>query len=282
MHFSLNAEFPVLGRSGVEPTRKNGNKVAHRHEPHLHDAAGHGSMPRGIVEMRLAAKHLAETTPFTPFGTAKKKPQPGVRRKTNGSLLKWVRGEPLGCGALGTAYKALDVETGKFIAVKEISVQEADEETLLALKRELLSYEELRHPYIVGYLGHEQAKSALYIYLEYMPGGSLHQTIQTYGPIEEPLMRIYTKQLLLGLEHLHSRGFIHRDVKGGNVLVGLQRRVKLSDFGCCKQIFGNSGSLGETGAGGATGAITQTMTGSLQWMAPEVGCNGGWSGWGIR
>ena len=49
---------------------------------------------------------------------------------------------------------------------------------------------------------------------------------------------------------------------------------------CCQQIFGNSGSLGETG--GATGAITQTMTGSLQWMAPEIGCSGGRMGLGVR
>merc|ERR1712050_167261 len=74
---------------------------------------------------------------------------------------------------------------------------------------------------------------------------------------EESLNVVYTREIVEGLEYLHTREppVVHRDVKGGNILVGLDGRVKLADFGCSKR---------------AQETMSQTMRGSVPWMAPEV------------
>lgn len=56
------------------------------------------------------------------------------------------------------------------------------------------------------------------------------------GPLTENIVRIYTKEVLLGLRHLHKMGIMHRDIKGQNVLVDQQGHTKLADFGASTQI----------------------------------------------
>merc|ERR1712050_466236 len=78
-----------------------------------------------------------------------------------------------------------------------------------------------------------------------------------FGPLEESLIARYMCNLLQGLDYLHTRDppVLHRDIKGANILVGLDCRVKLSDFGCSKR---------------SAGTAIQTLRGSVPWMAPEV------------
>lgn len=180
---------------------------------------------------------------------------------TKGSRFTWVRGEVLGCGSLGSVFCALEQAKGQVIAVKEVLINQEDETDMRfkeALEHEISIIQELKHPHIVSYLGHDYVNSCLYIYLEYMPGGSLAQVLAQFGPFEESLIAVYTRELLEGLEYLHTRrpAVLHRDVKGGNVLVGLDCKVKLSDFGCSKRH--------------ADSTLARTFKGSIPWMAPEV------------
>ncbi|CAE7354562.1 mkkA [Symbiodinium microadriaticum] len=117
----------------------------------------------------------------------------------------------------------------------------------------------LRHPHIVSYYGCHWADDHLHMYLEleYMAGGSLAQVLSNFGPLEESLIERHTQQLLPGLEYLHTQNpyILHRDVKGANVLVGLDSLAKLADFGCSKR---------------AEETTFVTIEGSIPWMAPEV------------
>ncbi len=56
-------------------------------------------------------------------------------------------------------------------------------------------------------------------FLEYVPGGSIASVVKRFGKLNERLCRAYTRQLLLGLEYLHTHQIMHRDIKGANILV---------------------------------------------------------------
>ncbi|XP_057994480.1 mitogen-activated protein kinase kinase kinase YODA-like, partial [Hevea brasiliensis] len=110
----------------------------------------------------------------------------------------------------------------------------------------------------------EQVDDKLCIYLEYVSGGSIYKLLQEYGQFGEIAIRNFTQQILSGLNYLHAKNTVHRDIKGANILLDPSGRVKLADFGMAKHITGQSCPL--------------SLKGSPYWMAPEVirnsnGCN---------
>ena len=82
--------------------------------------------------------------------------------------------------------------------------------------------------------------------------------LRKYEKLEEPIIKSYTEQLLLGLEYLHANGIIHRDLKSANVLIGREGNIKITDFGSCKKCASSEKNY------------TKSMKGSPYWMAPEV------------
>jgi len=179
---------------------------------------------------------------------------------------RWIRGESIGRGSLGTVYQAMDQQTGELLAVKEVVINASDSADMKfkdQLENEIQIVKELKHPRIVAYLGHDYMGDSLFIYLEFMAGGSLAQALRQFGCFEESLLLAYTREMLEGLEYLHTREtpVVHRDIKGANVLVDLDCHAKLSDFGCSKR---------------DNDTMSHTMRGSIPWMAPEVIKNTGY------
>eukprot|EP00913_Durusdinium_trenchii_P032052 g30018.t2 len=115
----------------------------------------------------------------------------------------WTKGSAIGTGSHGCVYKALDTFTGKIFAVKQ------------GIRRK-----DLRHPNIVQTLGFDNASNHLYIYLEYVPGGSMSSLLQEFGPLSGELLTRSTTGVLQGLNYLHTRNppVVHRDIKGDHLL----------------------------------------------------------------
>ena len=97
----------------------------------------------------------------------------------------------------------------------------------------------LNHPNIVKYYGSEISEDdqGVDIILEFVPGGSIRQLLDKFMHFEERLVKIYTRQMLEGLQYLHDKNIIHRDLKCANVLVDNTGTIKLSDFGASKKII---------------------------------------------
>lgn len=96
--------------------------------------------------------------------------------------------------------------------------------------------------------------------MEYMSSGNLSSLLKKYGSFSETTIKIYSKQILSALEYLHSRNFIHKDIKGANILVSNNGIIKLADFGCAQKL---EKSL-------TFSKNDFNIVGSIPWMAPEV------------
>jgi mitogen-activated protein kinase kinase kinase len=80
--------------------------------------------------------------------------------------------------------------------------------------QEISILQSLKHENIVQYLGSSITGYSFNIFLEYVAGGSIASIIDRFGPIKENLTRLYTKQILSGLDYIHRRQIVHCDIKG--------------------------------------------------------------------
>ncbi|KAF5380998.1 hypothetical protein D9615_003985 [Tricholomella constricta] len=140
--------------------------------------------------------------------------------------------------------------------------QERKKSMLSALEREIELLKNLQHVNIVQYLYSSLDDEFLNIFLEYVPGGSVTALLRNYGAFEETLVKNFVRQILEGLNYLHERDIIHRDIKGANILVDNKGGIKISDFGISKKVDDNL----------LTGNRVNrpSLQGSVFWMAPEV------------
>ncbi|XP_073366437.1 mitogen-activated protein kinase kinase kinase ANP1 isoform X9 [Aegilops tauschii subsp. strangulata] len=104
------------------------------------------------------------------------------------------------------------------------------------LEEEVKLLKNLSHPNIMRYLGTVREEDTLNILLEFVPGGSIQSLLGKLGSFPEAVVRKYTRQILQGLEYLHSNAIIHRDIKGANILVDNKGCIKLANFGASKQV----------------------------------------------
>ncbi|KAE9605224.1 putative protein kinase STE-STE-Pl family [Lupinus albus] len=172
---------------------------------------------------------------------------------------KYMLGDEIGKGAYARVYKALDLENGDFVAIKQVSLENIAQEDLSVIMQEIDLLKNLNHKNIVKYLGSSKTNAHLHIVLEYMENGSLADIIKPnkFGPFPESLVALYIAQVLEGLVYLHEQGVIHRDIKGANILTTKEGLVKLADFGVAIKL--TDADLN-----------TNSVVGTPYWMAPEV------------
>ena len=180
---------------------------------------------------------------------------------------KWVLGEKIGTGSFGEVYQGMN-DMGRLFAVKRLHIA-GQRNVVDTLANEIQLMRDYAHPNIVGYLGAEvnEKEGVVNIFQEWVPGGSLAHLLGRFGPFKVGAVANYTRQILRGLHFLHSHGIIHRDIKGGNVLVDEAGNVKLADFGASTKV--NLDLNGNTVTIEAL-EVKGTLKGTPYFMAPEV------------
>ena len=148
----------------------------------------------------------------------------------------------LGSGAYGTVYKALMKKTQKIVAIKRIKISLDTEGIPSSALREISILRNLKHENIEKILDIITTESKLYMVLEFMEYDlqsffeKLSQEQKMINYSQEDLIKIILKQILKGVEYLHSKKIIHRDLKPQNILMNKDLKVKLGDFGLSRKI----------------------------------------------
>ena len=171
--------------------------------------------------------------------------------------------ERIGSGAMGVVWRGTDERLGRVVAVKQVFLhaglddREAEEVRQRTLREGRIAAR-LQHPHAISVFDASIEGDEPWLVMEYLPSRSLAAVLGEQGTLEPRTVARIGRQVADALDAAHQAGIVHRDVKPGNVLLGADGTVKITDFGISR----------------ATGDLTLTRTGMLAgtpaYLAPEV------------
>ena len=176
--------------------------------------------------------------------------------------------EKIGAGGMGVVYRAHDDRLCRDVALKVLPAAKLGDETARrALLQEALTVSAMSHPNICTVYDAGDSAGDIYFAMEYIEGVPLSAEIPSDGLFVPTAIR-YAEQIADALEHAHTHGVVHRDLKSANVMVTAQGRTKVLDFGLALRDRSNaldavthsSDSVTELGG----------LAGTLPYMAPEL------------
>ncbi|XP_024994295.1 probable serine/threonine-protein kinase At1g54610 isoform X2 [Cynara cardunculus var. scolymus] len=141
--------------------------------------------------------------------------------------------DKIGQGTYSNVYKARDLINKKIVALKRVRFDNMDSESVKFMAREIVILRRLDHPNIIKLEGLVTSRTScsLYLVLEYMEHDLTGLASLPGVKFTEPQVKCYMKQLLSGLDHCHTQGVLHRDIKGSNLLIDNHGILKIADFG---------------------------------------------------
>ena len=163
----------------------------------------------------------------------------------------------IGQGASGKVKLAVVDSTNEYVAIKMIKKSAFESKPTLQIKiqREIALMRLVDHPHLLKLVDILESPRHLYIVTEYASTGELFDyLVQKRCLVEEEAMNFF-RQIIFGLEYLHSLGICHRDLKPENILLDENLNIKIADFGFARIVKSN---------------IADTSCGSPHYAAPEV------------
>lgn len=164
--------------------------------------------------------------------------------------------QQIGSGSYGTVQKARIIKSGQLAAVKLINMEDGEEYT--DVQNEITMLDKCKHENVVSFYGSFIKGKTIWICMEFCAGGSVADIMTSQGaPFSENELLNILYYTLAGLDYLHTQHMVHRDIKGGNILLTDTGVVKLADLGVSAQLT-------------STIAKRKSFIGTPYWIAPEI------------
>ncbi|MGV9310942.1 Stk1 family PASTA domain-containing Ser/Thr kinase [Streptomyces sp. NPDC003691] len=165
--------------------------------------------------------------------------------------------ERIAVGGMATVYRALDTRLDRELALKVMHPALATDATFVErFIREAKSVARLAHPNVVGVFDQGAEGAYVYLAMEYVAGCTLRDVLRERGALRPRAALDILEPVLAALGAAHRAGFVHRDVKPENVLIGDDGRVKVADFGLVRSV-------------GSVTSTTGGVLGTVSYLAPE-------------
>lgn len=234
-------------------TQNNEDKIANSHKP-LHQESENVKQPLAPKNTKHTKKEREQINDRQVIAKLKTV----VNNKDPSSLFRIIL--KAGQGASGEVYLAESLipgQRGQKVAIKQMDLQAQPRKELII--NEILVMKDSRHDNIVNFLdSYLRGTNDLLVIMEYMEGGSLTEVIESNeSKLNERQIATICNETLKGLQFLHKKHIIHRDIKSDNVLLSAGGKVKITDFGFCAKLTDQRSKRA-------------TMVGTPYWMAPEV------------
>lgn len=166
--------------------------------------------------------------------------------------------EKIGEGGMAVVYTAKCILLNRIVAIKVLKPEFADDEEFLTkFKNEAQSAAKVTHPNIINVYDVGQDDDCSYIVMEYVDGENLKDRIRKRGRLGETESLAIAEQIAQALQHAHSKGIVHRDIKSHNIMLTSDNIVKVGDFGIAKAVSS------------ATVTAVGSIMGSVHYFSPE-------------
>ena len=168
-------------------------------------------------------------------------------------------GRLIGQGAFGKVNIGLNILSGRVVAIKSFNKEKLkiNSENMKKILHETNLMQKLNHPNITKILEVFEDEKFILIIMEYINGGNLFSFVKKRRKLSEKISKFLFRQIILGIKHIHSNNIVHRDIKLENILIDLNNRVKICDFGIGVELNSQN-------------ELLYDQCGTPMYMAPEI------------
>lgn len=247
----------------------NGRQSGNLQEPPREESSGHDD-PAIAEVLSRAAQGLAEQLRQMPIDRS------GQRFASGEQIRDYRLLEPLGTGGMGTVFRAIHTRLDRVVALKTLPPGRLRSQAALArFEREMKAIGRLNHPAIVRATDAGEEAGVHFLAMDFVDGLDVSKLVRTLGPLDSGSACEIIRQAALGLQYAHDEGFVHRDVKPGNLMLEADPQLNLrANRNGRTAIKVRVLDLGIALFGAASEAVDELTTigqfmGTLDYMAPE-------------